>query len=102
MCLILASLKCCPYRCDRFVHYPSHHRIGTRSNPQYSFQRRENSSTYRPPITPSLIIDLIPLLKDDPNGVTLLNEVVKPSLFRLKDDSDGDVRYYATQAIQCF
>lgn len=50
----------------------------------------------------SLILDLIPLLKDDPNGVTLLNEVVKPSLFRLKDDSDGDVRYYATQAIQCF
>jgi serine/threonine-protein phosphatase 2A regulatory subunit A len=50
----------------------------------------------------SLIIDLIPLLKEDPNGVTLINEYVKPSLFRLKDDSDGDVRYYANKAIQCF
>jgi hypothetical protein len=48
------------------------------------------------------MIELIPLLKDDPNGVTLLNDVIKPSLLRLKDDSDGDVRYYAARAIQCF
>lgn len=46
--------------------------------------------------------ELIPLLRDDPNGVTLLNDIVKPSLLRLKDDSDGDVRFYANQAIQCF
>ena len=53
---------------------------------------------------PNLLLtsELIPLLRDDPNGVTLLNDIVKPSLLRLKDDSDGDVRYYANQAIQCF
>jgi serine/threonine-protein phosphatase 2A regulatory subunit A len=49
-----------------------------------------------------LILELIPLLKDDPNGISLLNEIVKPSLLRLKDDSDGDVRFYANQAIACF
>jgi serine/threonine-protein phosphatase 2A regulatory subunit A len=47
-------------------------------------------------------LELIPLLKDDPNGISLLNEIVKPSLLRLKDDSDGDVRFYANQAISCF
>jgi hypothetical protein len=50
----------------------------------------------------SLMSELISLLRDDPNGVTLLNDIVKPSLLRLKDDSDGDVRFYANQAIQCF
>jgi serine/threonine-protein phosphatase 2A regulatory subunit A len=54
------------------------------------------------PLKASLTIELIPLLRDDPNGITLLNDIVKPSLLRLKDDSDGDVRYYANQAIQCF
>ena len=53
-------------------------------------------------ISPRLIPELIPLLRSDPNGVTLLNDIVKPSLLRLKDDSDGDVRFYANQAIQCF
>ena len=46
--------------------------------------------------------ELIPLLKNDPNGIQLLTEVIKPSLLRLKDDSDGDVRYFADRAIQCF
>jgi hypothetical protein len=49
-----------------------------------------------------LTLELIPLLKDDPNGISLLNEIVRPSLLRLKDDSDGDVRFYANQAISCF
>ena len=49
-----------------------------------------------------LIVELIPLLRDDPNGITLLNDAIKPSLLRLKDDSDGDVRYFANRAIQCF
>ena len=49
-----------------------------------------------------LMLELIPLLRNDPNGVTLLNDVVKPSLNRLKDDSDGDVRYFANEAISCF
>jgi serine/threonine-protein phosphatase 2A regulatory subunit A len=53
-------------------------------------------------VTIELIIELIPLLKNDPSGAQLLNDVIKPSLLRLKDDSDGDVRYFADRAIQCF
>ena len=52
--------------------------------------------------TSILTTELIPLLKNDPNGIQLLTEVIKPSLLRLKDDSDGDVRYFADRAIQCF
>jgi serine/threonine-protein phosphatase 2A regulatory subunit A len=50
----------------------------------------------------SLISELIPLLQGDPEGVTIINDVIKPSLLRLKEDSDGDVRYFANRAIQAF
>jgi serine/threonine-protein phosphatase 2A regulatory subunit A len=47
-------------------------------------------------------LELIPLLKSDPRGAVIIRDFIRPSLNRLKDDSDGDVRYYANRAIQCF
>ena len=70
--------------------------------PNIRFNVAKTHQRFTSPFFLQLTVELIPLLKGDPNGLTLLNDVIKPSLLRLKEDSDGDVRYFANQAIQCF
>ncbi|KAG1410945.1 hypothetical protein G6F57_023884 [Rhizopus arrhizus] len=43
---------------------------------------------------------LIPLLKKDPNTGELVNSSVKPTLEKLCTDQDGDVRFFATRALE--